>query len=59
MNVNVYQTCYDLINEFIFGNTIVAGTYPDLVAIALSTCATIVVFALPFIIVWRIIRHFL
>lgn len=57
--MNVYQSCYDLINEFIYGNTVVSGSYQELVCIAVATVACIAVFALPFVIVWRIVRTFL
>ena len=56
---NVYQTFYDLLNQYIFGNTVATGTYQDLICVICSTVACLVVVALPFIVVWRIIRVFL
>ena len=49
--MNIYQTCYDLVNQYIYGSSIQVGTYQDLVAIVVATAACIFVFALPFFIV--------
>lgn len=57
--MNIYQTCYDLINTYIYGGSVVAETYTDLVCIALSTLACVLVFAFPFLVAWRIMRIFL
>lgn len=57
--MNIYQTCYDLINTYIYGGGVVAETYADLVCIALATLACVVTFALPFIVAYRILRIFL
>ena len=54
--MNVYQTCYDLVNTYIYGGQIVEGSYMELVGIFIATCACLFVFALPFIIVWRFIK---
>lgn len=51
----IYQTCFDLVEQYIFG-AVTAGTYQELVCIAVSVCACLFVMALPFILVWRIIR---
>ena len=56
---NIYQQFYNLLNDYIFGSTVVAGTYEDLVCIIVSTIGCLVLVALPFIVVWRIIRVFL
>lgn len=51
----VYQTIYDLIMNGLFvGAT--ATEWVSLVCTILSTCATVFVFAIPFIIVWKIIK---
>lgn len=57
--MSIYQSIYDIINQYIFGMSIVSGSYQDLVAIFLSSVACIFFFALPLVIVWRIIRVFL
>lgn len=57
--MSIYLTCYDLINEFIFGGEVLLGTYTDLVCILLSSIACIFCFSLPFIIVWRAIKLFI
>lgn len=56
---NIYQGIYDLLNQYVFGNTIVEGSYQDLIAIILSTCACVFLVVLPFVVVWRIMRVFL
>lgn len=53
--MSIYQSIYDLINTYIFGGLIETGTYTELVTILLSTTACIFVFAIPFIIVWKVI----
>ena len=56
---NIYQGIYDLLNQYVFGNTIVEGSYQDLIVIFLSTCACVFLVVLPFVVVWRIMRVFL
>lgn len=51
----IYQTCYDLVAQYIYG-AVDVGTYQELVCIAVSTCACLFVMALPFVLVWRVIR---
>ena len=54
---NPYQTCYDLFNTYIYGGTVVEGTYEDLVCIQVSTLACLFLFALPFLVVFWVIRR--
>lgn len=54
--MNIYQTCYDLINNHVFGGSVVAETYQDLVCILVSTIAVLFLVSLPFLVVWRIIK---
>ena len=54
--MNIYQTCYDLINQYIFNMTLQSGTHQDLIAVMLSTIATVFLFALPFLVVWKVIK---
>lgn len=51
MGTNIYQGIYDIINTYIFGGTIVAGSYQDLVAIVFSVCGCVYLATLPFSIV--------
>ncbi len=53
--MGIYQTCYDLLNTYVFGNTVVQGSHADLVCVFLSTIACIAVIAVPFVVVWRAI----
>lgn len=53
--MNIYQNCMDLIQTYIFGGAEFTSN-TELVAIALSTCATVFLFALPFLLVWKIIK---
>lgn len=54
--MNLYQTCFDLINQYIYGNTVVAGTYQELVCIIASTAAVLFLFSLPFLLVKKVIN---
>lgn len=56
---NIFQQFYNLLNDYIFGSTVVVGTYEDLVCIIVSTIGCLFLVALPFVVVWRIIRVFL
>lgn len=51
----LYDTLYDLLATYIFG-TVSAGTFQELVCILASTAGALYVVALPFLLVWRIIR---
>lgn len=53
--MNIYQNCYDLIQTYIFGGEVLTSN-TELVCIALSSCACIFVFALPFLIVWKVLK---
>ena len=54
--MNIYQSFYDLINQYVFGNSIVVGSHQDLVTVLMSTIAVIFVVALPFMLVWKVIK---
>lgn len=54
----IYETFYSLLQQYIFG-TIESGSYQELVAILASTIGCLFVVALPFIVVWKIIRMIL
>lgn len=53
--MGIYNTCYELLNTYVFGGSVIEGTHPDLVCVLLSTLASVFVIALPFLVVWRAI----
>ena len=53
---SVYDTIYDLIETYIFGGNIVLGSHQDLTATTLSSIVCILVFALPFLIIWKVLK---
>lgn len=53
--MNIYQDIFDIVKQYIFGGVELTANM-DLVAITLSTIGCVFVFALPFVIVWRIIK---
>ena len=53
--MNIYQNCVDLIQQYIYGGA-VWTPQTELVAVTLATCATVFVFALPFLLVWKVIK---
>lgn len=54
--MNAYQICYDLINTYIYGGTVVDGTFNDLVCTQLSTIGCVFCFAIPFYVAYRILK---
>ena len=54
--INLFQTCYDLVATYIYGGTVEAGSHMDLVCTMVSTCANLFLVALPFLLVWKVIR---
>lgn len=57
--MNIYQSIYDLINQYIFGNSIVANSVQDLATTLIALTACIFTFSIPFLIVWKIIKTIL
>lgn len=53
---NIYQTAYDLINQYIFGNLATIGTYQDLMCVIGATSACAFMVALPFVVVKWVLR---
>lgn len=53
---NIYQTCYDLINTYLYGGSVVVNTYNDLVCITLATLSCVLVYAFPFIVVFAFLK---
>lgn len=56
MNGGIYQTCYELVAQYVYGGSAQLESYQDLVCVAVSTLACLFVIALPFILVWRVIK---
>lgn len=55
----IFSTLYDLVVTYIFGSTlVVSGSYYELVAILIASLGSLFVMALPFLLVWRIIKIF-
>lgn len=55
----MYNEIKDLIVQMVFNGSTAETTYGDFMAEAIAAIATTIIIALPFIIVWRIIRRFL
>lgn len=53
--MNIYENIYNLINTYVFNNSIVTGTYEELVTILYSTGATFLLVSLPFVVIIAII----
>lgn len=54
--MNIYQSLYDLLNTHVFGGSIVAGSYEELVTIFFAMTATLFMVALPFLVVFAILK---
>ncbi len=54
-----YQSVYELISNSIFGGDPSAATYGVFFCEGIATIACAVLLALPFLVVWRIIRRFI
>lgn len=55
--VNWYQHTYDMLNEWIYGNTAAVGSYEDMILCMVSTAAVLFMVALPFIAVFAAIKR--
>lgn len=51
----IYNNIYALVEQYIYGSVAV-GSYQELVCIAVATMACLFIIALPFLVVWRVIR---
>lgn len=51
---SIYQNCFDLIHTYIYGGVELTSDM-SLVATMLATAACVFCFALPFLVVWRVI----
>lgn len=53
--MSIYQNIYDLIVQYIYGGLTLTADM-ELVTVTLATMACIFVFALPFLVVWKVIK---
>lgn len=51
----IYQSIYNLIERYCFGSVAV-GTAQELVTMLVSVTATLFVVALPFMLVWKVVK---
>lgn len=56
--MSIYQNIYDLIVQYIYGGGALTADM-ELVTVTLSTIACVFVFALPFLVVWKVIKMIL
>ena len=54
--VSIYWSIYDTIVDYIFGGIELMNSETTLITILLSSLASIFVFALPFIVCWKLIK---
>ena len=54
--MSIYANILELINTYVFGGSIVSGSYEELVSIILATAAVVFLVALPFTVVWKFIK---
>ena len=57
--MNIYQSLYDLLNQYVFNNSVVVGSYQELVLTLVSTLGWVLCVALPFIAVYKFIKDVL
>lgn len=55
--MNIYQNIYDIIHNYIYGGVTLSAQM-ELVAVTLSTVGCVFVFALPFLLVWKVCKMF-
>lgn len=54
--MNIYQTIYDLLNQYVFANGLVVGSVQELAVVLASLVGTLFLVALPFLIVWKVLK---
>lgn len=52
--MGIYQNIYALIEQYVYGNVMTADS--TLVATLIATCASLFVVALPFAVVWKVMK---
>lgn len=56
---SAYQSIYDLLSNAIFNGVPSAATYGEFFCEGIAIIACAVLVALPFVVIWRIIRRFI
>lgn len=54
--MSIYDNIYQLVNTYVFGGSIVTGSYQELVAILVATIACVYLVALPFLVVRKLLN---
>lgn len=52
---NLYQTAFDLINDYIFGSAAASGSYEELICVLGGTALCAFAVALPFVVVNKVV----
>lgn len=53
--MSIYETLYQLVEQYIFG-IVAQGTYQELICILISCVGCLFVFALPFVLVLKVLK---
>lgn len=51
----MYQTIYDLVVQVLYNTTTITG-WQEMFVTIISSCAVLFAFAVPFVIVWKVIK---
>lgn len=54
--MSIYQSLYDLINQYVFNNTLVENSVQDLATTLISLGGCIFLIAIPFIVVIKVLQ---
>lgn len=54
--MNIYENIYQVIETYIYGGDVSGSSEMQLVCILISTIGCIFVVALPFLVVWKVIK---
>lgn len=57
--MNIYQSLYDLLNQYVFNDSVVVGSYQELVLTLVCTFGWVLCVSLPFIAVYKFIKDVL
>lgn len=55
--MSIYQNIYDLIVTYVYGGVTLSASM-ELVTVTLATIGCVFVFALPFVLVWKVCKMF-
>lgn len=55
--MSIYQNIYDLIVTYVYGGATLSA-HMELVTVTLATIGCVFVFALPFVLVWKVCKMF-